>query len=79
MLNIATAVAFVITVVYLVLSKKKIATELQRALAREGHAIYEDPDYMYVDRPKGFDTKDNISYSIKFANSELSVHYDDTK
>ena len=61
--------------------------ELEQAKARELHGVYEDLDYMYVDRPntakainitKAIDTLDNISYSVKRANSELSV-YEDTK
>ena len=79
LLNVATVISFTVVVVILFSSRKKIMVELQQAKVREGHAIYEDLDYMYVDRPKGIDTQDNVSYSIKFANSELSVHYDDTK
>ena len=64
----------------LVKSKRKLALELAQAKARETQGVYEDLDYMYVDRPsstKAIDTLDNISYSVKGASSELSV-YEDT-
>ena len=79
LLNVATVISFTVVVVILFSSRKKIMVQLQQAKAREGHAIYEDLDDMNVDRPKGIDTQDNVSYSVKFAKSELSVHYDDTK
>ena len=78
MVNIATVATFLIVVFSLVKSKRKIVLELERAKAREARGIYEELDYMYIDRPKGINTQDNISYSIKAATSELSV-YDDTK
>ena len=78
LLNISTAIAYSITVIMLLKAKRIVQNELEQAKARETHGIYEDLDYMYVDRPKGINTQDNVSYSIKLATSEISV-YEDTK
>lgn len=76
LLNIATAIVASIIIFILVKSKQKVVLELERAKERETHGMYEELDYMYVDRPKVISTKDNISYSIKAANSELSLYED---
>jgi hypothetical protein len=74
LLNIITAIVASTIIFILVKSKQKVALDLERAKAREAHGVYEELDYMYVDRPKVINTKDNISYSIKAANSELSLY-----
>lgn len=76
LLNIVTAIIASTIVFISVKSKQKVVLELDRAKAREAHGVYEELDYMYVDRPKVINTKDNISYSIKAANSELSLYED---
>ena len=76
LLNTITAIIASIIISILVKSKQKVLLELDRAKAREAHGMYEELDYMYVDRPKIINTKDNISYSIKAASSELSVYED---
>lgn len=76
LLNIITAIIASILIFILVKSKQKVVLELERAKAREAHGMYEELDYMYIDRPKVINTKDNISYSIKAANSELSLYED---
>ena len=76
LVNIVTAITALIIIFILVKSKQKVVLELERAKARETHGMYEELDYMYVDRPKIINTKDNISYSIKAANSELSLYED---
>lgn len=76
LLNIVTATIASIIIFFLVKSKQRVVLELDRAQAREAHGMYEELDYMYVDRPKAINTKDNISYSIKAANSELSLYED---
>jgi hypothetical protein len=73
-LNIITAIIASTIIYILVKSKQKVALDLERAKAREAHGVYEELDYMYVDRPKVINTQDNISYSIKAANSELSLY-----
>ena len=76
LLNIITVIIASIIIFILVKSKQKVVLELERAKARETHGVYEELDYMYVDRPKTINTKDNISHSIKAANSELSLYED---
>ena len=74
LLNIVTAIIASTIIFILVKSKQKAVLELERAKAREAHGMYEELDYMYVDRPKIINTEDNISYSIKAANSDLSLY-----
>ena len=76
LLNIITAIIASIIIFILVKSKQKVVLELERTKAREAHGMYEELDYMYVDRPKIINTKDNISYSIKATSSELSLYED---
>ena len=76
LLNIVMAIVASVIVFILVKSKQKVVLELERAKAREAHEMYEELDYIYVDHPKIINTKDNISYSIKAANSELSLYED---
>ena len=76
LLNIITAIIASIIIFILVKSKQKVVLELENVKAREAHGMYEELDYMYVDRPKVINTMDNISYSVKAANSELSLYED---
>ena len=76
LLNIITAITASVIIFILVKSKQKIVLELERAREREAYGMYEELDYMYADCPKAINAKDNISYSIKAANSELSFYED---